>query len=84
MILSVLEAVFGSSHARPTYAKARAPKTPAMEKAEVVVNTWVAVMSAMAVVLASLLRWWSPLVWRGWMYADYCFELWSDVRTATC
>lgn len=43
--LSVLEAVLGSSFARPKYAKARAPKTPAIEKAEVAVNA--KVVSAM-------------------------------------
>jgi len=32
------EGSFGNSFTRPTYAKARAPKTPTMEKAEVVVN----------------------------------------------
>ena len=47
VILSVLEAVLGRSFTRPTYAKARMPKTPAMEKAEVAVNTPVAFMSAM-------------------------------------
>ena len=47
VILSVLEAVLGSNFARPIYAKARAPKTPAMENAEVVVNIGVAVALVM-------------------------------------
>ena len=50
MIWSVLEADLGSSFTRPTYAKARAPKTPAMENAEVAVNTGVAVVSVMVVI----------------------------------
>jgi len=47
VILSVLEAVLGRSFTRPTYAKARTPKMPAMEKAEVAVNTAVVFVSAM-------------------------------------
>ena len=49
--LSILEAVLGSSFTRPTYAKARTPKTPAMEKTEVAVNISVAVASGIAVSL---------------------------------
>lgn len=48
--LSVLEAVFGRSFTTPTYAKTRAPKTPAREKAEVEVKVEAAVASAMAMV----------------------------------
>lgn len=47
MNLSVLEAVLGSIFARPKYAKPRAQNTPAIEKAEVVVN--VEAVSAMVV-----------------------------------
>jgi len=49
VILSVLEAVLGRSFTRPTYAKDKTPKTPAMEKAEVVVNTAVVFVSAMTI-----------------------------------
>ena len=45
-ILSILE---GSSFTRPTYAKARAPKTPA-EKAEVGENSRVVFVPAMAMI----------------------------------
>jgi len=48
VILSVLEAVFGSTFMRPTYAKAITPKTPAVETAEAAVNISVAVVLAMA------------------------------------
>ena len=41
---SVLEAFFGRSLARPKWAKARAQKTSAIEKAEVVVNVEVALV----------------------------------------
>lgn len=49
--LSVLEAVFGSALMRPKYAKARAPKTPAIEKAEVVVNSEVVTVMVIAFVV---------------------------------
>jgi hypothetical protein len=51
VILSVLEADLGSSSTRPTYAKARALKTPTMEKAEVAVNTGVTVASVIMAVV---------------------------------
>jgi len=62
VILSVLEAVLGRSFTRPMYAKARTPKTPAMEKAEVVVNTAVVFVSAMTMFSAWLFEMLAVLV----------------------